>query len=90
MSRCVGVSTLLRRHFGSTAKRVGYGADSEQLVRELIEKTPSAIGQVQHQIPAGFSQKVLDSVIAGLSKAAQQLEAQAPSALPKPLQNANR
>ena len=82
--------TILRRHFGSTAKQVGYGADAEQLVRELIEKTPSAIGQVQRQIPAGFSQKVLDSVFAGLSKAAQQLEAQAPSALPKPLQNANR
>ena len=71
--------TILRWHFGSTAKRVGYGADAEQLVRELIEKTPSAIGQVQRQIPAGFSQKVVDSVFAGLSKAAQQLEAQVPA-----------
>ena len=82
--------TLLRRHFDSTAKRVGYGADAEQLVRELIEKTPSAIGQVQRQIPAGFSLKVVDSVFAGLSKAAQQLEAQAPSVLPVSVQNANR
>ena len=49
-----------------------------------------AIGQVQQDIPAGFSQKVADSVFAGLSKAAQQLEAQAPSVLPEPLQNASR
>ena len=49
-----------------------------------------AIGQVQQNIPAGFSHKVADSVFAGLFRAAQQLEAQASSVLPKPLQNANR
>ncbi len=73
--------TVLRRHFSSTAKLLGYGADAEELVRELIEKTPSAIEQVQRQIPAGFSQRVVDTVLAGLSKAAQQLEAQAPIAV---------
>ena len=73
--------TILRRHFSSTAKRVGYGADAEELVHEFIEKTPSAIEQVQRQIPAGFSQKEVDSVFSGLSKAAQQLEAQAPKTI---------
>lgn len=73
--------TVLRRHFSSTAKLVGYGVDAEELVRELIEKTPSAIEQVQRQIPAGFSQRVVDSVFSGLSKAAQQLETQAPKAI---------
>jgi len=77
-SRHYQMHTIVRRHFSSTAKLVGYGADAEELVRELIEKTPAAIKQVQRQIPAGFSQQVVDSVIAGLSRAAQQLEAQAP------------
>jgi len=73
--------SILRRHFSSTAKLVGYGVDAEELVRALVEQTPSAIGQVQRQMPAGLSQKVVDSVFAGLSKAAQQLEAQAPKAI---------
>ncbi len=73
--------TVLRRHFSSTAKLVVYGVDAEELVRELIEKTLSAIEQVQRQIPAGFSQRGGDSVLSGLSKAAQQLEAQTAKAI---------
>jgi len=80
-SRHYQMHTIVRRHFSSTAKLVGYGADAEELVRELIEKTPAAIEQVQRQIPAGLSKQVVDSVLAGLSRAAQELEAQAPKAV---------
>jgi serine/threonine-protein kinase HipA len=66
---------IQRRHFNSTAKQVGYAENAESLIRGLIERTPAAVQQVQRDLPIGFSQKVADTVLGGLLKAVQALEA---------------
>lgn len=68
------VQSIQRRHFNSTARKVGYGATAQPLMQELIEKTPGVIEQVQAELPKGFSQKVADTVLGGLRDAARTLE----------------
>lgn len=66
--------TIVRRHFNSTARRVGYGEDAEALIQELVARTPAAIAQVQAELPPGFSQQVAGKVLGGLQRAAQALD----------------
>ncbi|NRO98290.1 type II toxin-antitoxin system HipA family toxin [Paraburkholderia sp. NMBU_R16] len=70
--------TILRRHFNSTARKVGYGENAEPLLQELIARTPAVIAEVQADLPHGFSQEVADKVLRGLSSAAQALERMPP------------
>ncbi|TAL53969.1 type II toxin-antitoxin system HipA family toxin [Pandoraea sp.] len=65
---------IQRRHFNSTARKVGYGENAEPLVQELIARTPGAVAQVQAELPAGFSQQVADRLLGGLLDAARVLE----------------
>lgn len=65
---------IQRRHFNSTAKKVGYGEDAEPLLQELVARTPEAVAQVQAELPQGFSQQVVDKVLGGLLSAARALE----------------
>jgi serine/threonine-protein kinase HipA len=65
---------IQRRHFNSTAKKVGFGEDAESLLQELLARTPAVIAQVQAQLPKGFSQQVADKVLTGLRSAAKALE----------------
>jgi serine/threonine-protein kinase HipA len=69
------VHAIQRRHFNSTARKVGYGESAEPLLRELIEHAPAAVDQVQSALPQGFSQEVADKVLGGLLAAARALEA---------------
>lgn len=74
-NRHYGVERIQRRHFGSTARRCGYGQSAEPLLQELIARTPAAVAQVQRELPAGFSQRVADTVLGGLLDAARALAA---------------
>jgi serine/threonine-protein kinase HipA len=65
---------IQRRHFNSTAKKVGYGENAEPLLRELAARTPEAVAQVHAELPQGFSQQVADKVLGGLLSAARALE----------------
>jgi serine/threonine-protein kinase HipA len=69
---------IQRRHFNSTAKKVGYGENAEPLLQELIGKTPAVVAQVQQQLPQGFSGEVADKVLGGLLAAARALEGMSP------------
>ena len=68
--------SIQRRHFNSTAQKVGYAATAEPVLQEMIARTPAAIAQVQSQIPSGFSQEVADRIFAGLTSAAAALDRQ--------------
>ena len=68
------VERIQRRHFNSTAKRFGYGETAEPLIRELIERTPAVIDEVQRALPPGFSDEVAVKVLSGLRTAARVLE----------------
>jgi serine/threonine-protein kinase HipA len=67
--------SIQRRHFNSTAKEVGYGANAESLLQDVIARTPAVVEKVRGELPAGFSEKVADKILGGLLAAARQLEA---------------
>ena len=67
------VHHIERRHFSSTAKKVGYGESAETLLDELIARTPGVVAQVQAELPGDFSQRVADKVLGGLLASARSL-----------------
>lgn len=69
---------IQRRHFNSTAKAVGYGANAEPLLQDFIARTPAVIDQVRAELPAGFSEQVADKILGGLLASAQALERMSP------------
>ncbi|MDE1180993.1 type II toxin-antitoxin system HipA family toxin [Paraburkholderia sp.] len=68
------VNKIERRHFNSTARKVGYGDDAEPLLQELIARTPEVIAKVRAELPAGFSERVADTVLDGIQAAMNALE----------------
>ncbi len=63
-----------RRHFNSTAKKVGFGENCEPLLQDLVARTPEVVAQVQAELPQGFSQQVADKILGGLLRTAAVLE----------------
>lgn len=69
---------IQRRHFNSTARKVGYGSTAEPIIEELLARTPAAIAEVQAALPKDFSPRVAESILGGLEQAAVTLGAMAP------------
>jgi serine/threonine-protein kinase HipA len=64
-----------RRHFNEMAAQCGLGESAEPQIKEILTATPAVIASVQRNLPRGFPQQVLDSILKGLMKSAKQLEA---------------
>lgn len=69
---------IMRRHFNSTARKVGYGESAEPLLQDVIARTPVIVDKVRADLPAGFSEKVADKILGGLLDAARALERMGP------------
>lgn len=67
--------TIQRRHFDSTAQKVGYAPTAEPIIEEILARTPAAIAQVQAELPKGFSPRVAETILGGLERAAATLAA---------------
>lgn len=70
--------SIQRRHFNSTAKEVGYGANAEPLLQDFIARTPAVIDKVRAELPTGFSERVADKILGGLLASAHSLEGMSP------------
>ncbi|MEM5345355.1 type II toxin-antitoxin system HipA family toxin [Paraburkholderia azotifigens] len=68
------VHKIERRHFNSTARKVGYGDSAEPLLREIIDRTPEVVEKVRAELPEGFSEQVADRILGGMLSAARTLE----------------
>jgi serine/threonine-protein kinase HipA len=66
---------IQRRHFNAIAALCGVGETAEPLINEVLAATPAVIASVQKDLPPDFPQHVLDAILQGLMKSAQQLEA---------------
>ena len=77
-NRHYGMHGIQRKHFNSTAQKIGYAPTAEPIIEELLARTPAAIAEVQADLPPDFSQRVADSVLNGLAQAAKALEGMAP------------
>ena len=71
------VKDIQRRHFNAMAQAC-LGTDAEPLIADLLARTPGVIERMYAKLPAGFPQRVAESVLQGLQDAAQRLEAMAP------------
>lgn len=69
---------IMRRHFNSTARKVGYGDSAEPLLQDFITRTPGVVAKVRGDLPVGFSEKVADKILGGLLDAARALEQMEP------------
>lgn len=72
-------NSIMRRHFNSTAKKVGYGDSFDPVLQDFIARTPAIVDKVRANLPAGFSEKVADTILGGLLNAARALEQMSPS-----------
>jgi len=69
---------IQRRHFNSTARKVGYGPTAEPIIEALLARTPEAISEVRAELPQDFSPRVADTVLGGLEQAAKVLGGMVP------------
>jgi serine/threonine-protein kinase HipA len=70
--------SIHRRHFNSTAQKVGYAPSAEPVIEKILARTPAVIAQVQTELPQDFSAHVADSILGGLEQAAKALAEMAP------------
>lgn len=68
----------MRRHFNSTAKRIGYGESAEPLIQDFITRTPAVVDKIREELPTGFSEKVADRILGGVLAAVHALEEMPP------------
>jgi serine/threonine-protein kinase HipA len=69
----------MRRHFNSTAKKVGFGDSAEPLLQDFIARTPTVVEKVRAELSAGFSDQVADKILGGVLNAARALESMPPN-----------
>jgi serine/threonine-protein kinase HipA len=69
------LKNIQRRHFNAMAAQCGVGETAEPLFEDNLAATPAVIASVQKDLPKGFRQHALDSILQGLMTSADQLEA---------------
>ena len=67
-------SDVKRRHFNSTAAKCFQRPDAEDLIEQVLERTPAAIDNVARKLPGGFPEKVAQSIFQGLRRSAERLD----------------
>lgn len=69
------IDDIQRRHWNEMARRCGLGLNAENLIKELIEKTPGVIQRVTEILPKDFPEHISTPVFEGLQNAATRLAA---------------
>jgi serine/threonine-protein kinase HipA len=77
-SRHYEMQTIARRHFNSTAQKVGFGEDAEPVIQDILARTPAVLASVRGALPKDLSDHVAKTVLGGLEQAARALDAMAP------------
>jgi serine/threonine-protein kinase HipA len=62
-----------RRHFNSTAATCFLRTDAEAVIERVLARTSGAIAAVAARLPAGFPQRVADTIFAGMERHAKLL-----------------
>jgi serine/threonine-protein kinase HipA len=78
-SRHYRLHEIQRRHFNAMAVRCGLGADAENLIQGLVERTASVIAKVSRELPEGFPDEVARPILDQLYNSAQRLREMTPT-----------
>jgi serine/threonine-protein kinase HipA len=65
---------IQRRHFNSSAAMYFQRVDAEDLIEQVLERTPIAVENLIRRLPKGFPAKVAETIFQGLQKSADQLK----------------
>ncbi len=65
---------IKKRHWDETALRCGVHNFVEEVITELVEKTPGVINEVSKILPPDFPETVSEKIFEGLEKAAKKLK----------------
>ncbi|VCU68212.1 Serine/threonine-protein kinase HipA [Pigmentiphaga humi] len=71
------LAEIQRRHFDSTARECGYGADMEELLEETLARVEGAIEETGGRLPAEFPEDVFAAIAAGMRTSAEKLRSAA-------------
>lgn len=77
-SRYYALRDIQRRHFNAMASRCFLGANAEPVIGRIIARTPAVIDTVGAMLPAGFPQRVADTILNGLRASAERLAGMQP------------
>jgi serine/threonine-protein kinase HipA len=69
------LATIQRRHFEALGKKLGIGAETENLIDEMLAKTITVIADVQRNLPRGFPKGLAERIFQGMTRAAKPLGA---------------
>ena len=75
------MNEIARRHWNSMAKSYGLGEDFEDVIGEVIERTPKVVDDVRRQLTVDFPNQVSQPIFQGLTAAVARLAAM-PTKLP--------
>lgn len=67
------VKDVQRRHWNAVAKRNAMGQDFEDVIEEVLKKTPGAIAAVAAELPKDFPAAVAEPIFDGLERQAKRL-----------------
>ena len=68
---------IQRRHFNRMAATCFNRADAEGVIARVLERTPTAIQNLQGRLPVGFPEWIAMAIFNGLSSSAARLESMA-------------
>jgi serine/threonine-protein kinase HipA len=64
---------IQRRHFNSTAAKYFNRNDAEDVIEQVLERTPGAIKNMERKLPERFPEWIAQSIFEGLSRSAEML-----------------
>lgn len=67
------LASIQRRHFEALGKKLAVGAETANLIDEMLEKTATVIAGVQRELPRGFPQALADRIFEGMTRATRLL-----------------
>ena len=70
------LATIQRRHFEALGKKLGIGAETGNVIDEMLAKTSTVIADVQRKLPRGFPRGLAGRIFDGMTRAAKLLGAQ--------------
>jgi serine/threonine-protein kinase HipA len=74
-SKHYAMKDIQRRHFNATAARYFQRADAEDLISEVLDRTPVAIENVARRLPPGFPPRISNAIFKGVLDTAHRLAA---------------
>jgi serine/threonine-protein kinase HipA len=64
-----------RCHFNAMASKCFYAESIEPIIERVVAETPAVIDRIAGELPAGFPQRVVDTILGGLRNSASKLQA---------------